>query len=451
MGDFPGTCTNVNNVNVMRAFKAFSGVLLVLLLGVGLSTPAAVAEDAEFVMGKNSLVNTGKDNGFSERNLVDNDDPHWGWEMGDFLVSGFTRVTEDSQGTTVLLKNVGDTVTLRFELGQDIDNLNDTENLSVSEDKNGWDQKFGVSPQNFGRGMLIVKQTNHMNETNTELYRDFLSAKGSKDAVTKVDVFEEGDYEVALDYELKRPRLNVFGWKPAYSYSNYQVSFKFSVRNGNNMVFPMDLATGSELVNQAAAEKGFRLDLAKSRYLDIDLKRSTLNAGADGLVEDTRFNRPARDGSEYTEEGVYTITVRNRYTGSETVKTIYVGTDTILKAHAKTGLSLSEIKTMLDTGATIADDGSLIPAHTSLSESETNELLGDTTEESTPADQDTIDALESLESTDEAADESEHSGNGAIALIAILTLIGALSLLIAGFFYRRSQGINNTRSDQPEA
>src|SRR5699024_8417520 len=124
--------------------------------------------------------------------------------------------------------------------------------------------------------------------------------------------------------------------------------------------------------------------MAKSRYLDIDLKRSTLNAGADGLVEDTRFNRPARDGSEYTEEGVYTITVRNRYTGSETVKTIYVGTDTILKAHAKTGLSLSEIKTMLDTGATIADDGSLIPAHTPLSESETNELLGDTTEESTP-------------------------------------------------------------------
>src|SRR5699024_3379126 len=177
VGDFPCTFTNVNNVNVMRAFKAFSGVLRVLLLGVGLSTPAAVAEDAEFVMGKNSLVNTGKDNGFSERNLVDKDDPHWGWEMGDFLVSGFTRVTEDSQGTTVLLKNVGDTVTLRFELGQDIDNLNDTENLSVSEDKNGWDQKFGVSPQNFGRGMLIVKQTNHMNETNTELYRDFLSAK----------------------------------------------------------------------------------------------------------------------------------------------------------------------------------------------------------------------------------------------------------------------------------
>ena len=394
----------MNNVNLIRSFKAFSGVLLVLLLGIGLGSPTAVAEGAEFVMGKNSLVNTGKDNGFSGRDLVDKDDPHWGWEMGDFLVSGFTRITEDNHGTTVLLKNVGDTVTLSFELVQDIDNLNDSEKLSVSEDKNGWDQKFGVSEQNFGRGMLIVKQSNHMNESSTELYRDFLAAKGSKDAVTEVEVFEEGDYEVALDYELKRPRLEVLGWKPAYAYFNYQVSFKFSVRNGNNMVFPMDLATGSELVNQASTEEGFRLDLAKSRYLDIDLKRSTLNAGSDGLIEDTRFNRPARDGSEYTDEGVYTITVRNRYTGSETVKTIYVGTDTILKAHAKTGLPLSQIRTMVDTGATIADDGSLIPAEASSSESEINEPLDPASEESKPADQDNTDAEEPLESTDAADD-----------------------------------------------
>ena len=151
----------MNNVNFIRVFKALSGVLLVLLLAAGLSSPIAGAQDAEFILGKNSLVNTGKDNGFSERNLVDKDDPHWGWEMGDFLVSGFTRVTEDNHGKTVLLKNVGDTVALRFELGQDINNLNGTENLSVSEDKNGWDQKFGVEQQNFGRGMLIVKQTNH--------------------------------------------------------------------------------------------------------------------------------------------------------------------------------------------------------------------------------------------------------------------------------------------------
>ena len=439
------------SVNFIRVFKAFSGVLLVLILGIGIGLPTASAQDAEFVMGKNSLVNTGKDNGFSERNLVDKDDPHWGWEMGDFLVSGFTRVTEDSHGKTVLLKNVGDTVALRFELGQDINNLNGTENLSVSEDKNGWDQKFGVEQQDFGRGMLIVKQTNHKNESNTERYRDFLAAEGSKGADTEVKVFEEGDYEVALDYELKRPRVDVFGWKPAYSYSNYQVSFKFSVRNGNNMVFPIDLDTGSELVNEASTEAGFRLDLAKSRYLDIDLKRATLNAGADGLVEDTRFNRPARDGSEYTEEGVYTITVRNRYTDSETVKTIYVGTDTILKAHAKTGLPLSEIKTMLDTGATIADDGSLILADASSTESEIDEPLDATAEESTAADQNKTETVDPVEPTEGEADENERSGKANVALIAILSLIGVFLLLAAIFFYRRSQRVSNKRTDQTEA
>ena len=29
-----------------------------------------------------------------------------------------------------------------------------------------------------------------------------------------------------------------------------------------------------------------------------------------GLTEDVRFNRPARDGDQYTDEGIYTITVR---------------------------------------------------------------------------------------------------------------------------------------------
>src|SRR5699024_2607707 len=145
----------------MLFFQAFSCILLLLLLSAEISIPTAGTQDAEFVLEKNSLINPRKDNGFSERNFVDKDDPHWGWEMGDFLVSGFTRVTEDNHGKTVLLKNVGDTVALRFELGQDINNLNGTEKLSVSEDKNGWDQKFGVEQQNFGRGMLIVKQTNH--------------------------------------------------------------------------------------------------------------------------------------------------------------------------------------------------------------------------------------------------------------------------------------------------
>jgi ribonuclease HII len=76
-------------------------------------------------------------------------------------------------------------------------------------------------------------------------------------------------------------------------------------------------------------------------------KRETLAEGAVGLTEDVRFNRPARDGDRYTDEGIYTITVSNCYTGQETVKRIYVGTNKLLMAHMVTGMSIDEIRGLL--------------------------------------------------------------------------------------------------------
>ena len=125
------------------------------------------------------------------------------------------------------------------------------------------------------------------------------------------------------------------------------------------MVYPFDVTTGSELTNSSMTENGFRLDLAKSRYLKVNLKREVLSESADGLIEDTRFNGPARDGAEYTDEGIYTITVTNEYTGQFTVKKIYVGTNNVLKAHMTTGLSISEINNLVDQGAVISDDGTI--------------------------------------------------------------------------------------------
>jgi len=78
------------------------------------------------------------------------------------------------------------------------------------------------------------------------------------------------------------------------------------------MIFPFDVKTGAELTNTAITENGFYLDLAKSRYLDINIKKEVLKNGADGLTEDIRFNKPAKDGYEYIDEGIYTITVSNR-------------------------------------------------------------------------------------------------------------------------------------------
>lgn len=125
------------------------------------------------------------------------------------------------------------------------------------------------------------------------------------------------------------------------------------------MVFPFDVETGEELTNKSITENGFYLDLAKSRYLDINVKKEVLHEGATGLTEDVRFNKPASDGEKYTEEGIYTITVLNQYTGEETVKKIYVGTDSVLKAHMMTGYSIGDIQTLIQNGATIDKEGKI--------------------------------------------------------------------------------------------
>lgn len=409
-----------------RSYGKLSTVFLIALTVVFSSIAQASAEDSEYRLGKDSLVNTGKDNGYSKFDALDKNDVHWGWQLGDFYVSNFTRVTEADDGTTVFLKNVGDETALWFELEQDIDRLNDNDQLSIAEDKSGWDRRFQVEQQNFGRGMLIVKHTDYTNNSHTTVYSDFLVAKASKKAATKVGVFEEGDYEVALDYEIKKPRVNVFGWKPAYKYTDYQISFKFSVRNGNSMVFPFDVKTGDEMTNAATTASGFRLDLARSRYLDIDIKREVLNESEDGLVEDTRFNRPAKDGSEYTDEGTYTITVSNRYTGQETTKTIYVGTDDVLKAHAATGRSISSINAMLADGASIAADGSISPVEGPTIEAEfdeASELENDnvkTGENGTP----------SMDGADGALADADAPWLSTKVLVSTFGIAGATLLLV---------------------
>jgi len=349
------------NNKIRKRLPATFILVLILLSLFPLQAFAEEAKTERYTWGKEYLVNAGKDNGYSEENALDKDDPHWDWNLGEFYVEGYTRQTKGDDGTILFLKNVGDTVTLWFSLEQDINCLNGNEKLTISEDKDGWDKALGVDQQNFGRGMLIVKHTDYQNKTTVSTYHDFLAANATTTADTTVDVFEEGDYEIALDYEVKKAPLDIFGWKPFPSYYNYRVTFKFSVRNGNCMVFPFDVKTRAELTNESVTENGFYLDLAKSRYLDIDIKKENLKDGADGLVEDVRFNKPAKDGNEYTDEGIYTITVSNRYTNRETTKVIYVGTNDILKAYVVTGLSIREIEDQLAAGATIAADGTIIP------------------------------------------------------------------------------------------
>lgn len=286
------------------------------------------------------LTETGVSNGYSGDKKIGADDPHYGWKLGRFCVSGYTRVTEDKDGTPVFLKVVGDKVAFRFYLEQDIDQLNGKKGVSIAADPKGYDEYFGIQKTDFKRGALIVRQITHENyEKEPTLYVDFLSASEEINANTMVELFEEGDYEVALDYEIKSP-----GLLGITAYNDYRMYFKFSVRNGNCMVYPFDVATGAELQNTAITENGFYLDLARSRYLDINVKRSVLLEGSSGITEDERFNRPAKDGDQYTAEGIYTISVNNRYTGESTVKTLFVGSDELLQQYVANGFAADRLK-----------------------------------------------------------------------------------------------------------
>lgn len=355
-----------------RSRRLLSVLLFVLVLVSFFPFRASAEEDGNDPVDPNQLyylgspVNTGKDNGFSKKDPIKEGDPHYGWELGRFFVSGYTRVNASDSKNPVFLKNVGDTVTLWFNLTQDINKLNGSDVSKISSDTDGYDEYFGINKTNMGRGTLIIRHTDYQNATGKpQVYTNYLSAL-TVGANTKVELCEEGDYEVALDYEIKTTKINVdkfLFWdthvRMIPSYTNYRIYFKFSVRNGNCMVFAFDNKTGDELLNGTTTENGFRLDLANSHYLNIDIKKEIMNNSGDGLVEDTRFNRPAKDGDVFDEEGIYTITVQNQYTNRKTEKVIYVGNNDVMKATVANDLDLVEVVDLISKGATINTDGTM--------------------------------------------------------------------------------------------
>ena len=310
-----------------------------------------------------------KSEGYQGSASMDNDDPHFGWEIGQFFVGGFTDYEDDTKGNPIFLKNNGDKLSLWFELQQDINKCYGNNAIRVIADTQGSDAYFEVpggvnKTTDFGRGALIIRKTNPDRTKGTpQIYTNYLEASASTDAITKVDLLEEGDYEVALDYAVKFDKTHILGKSILPETAKYRIFFEFSVRNGNSMIFLFDKGTGSELSSGSFTENGFRIDYANSQYLRVNVRREVLKDGFDGLTEDTRFNSVATDGDEFTDEGLYTITVTNRDLGNidPTVKRVYVGTDNIMKAYMVNNLSISEIKEMLALGATITDEGIIIP------------------------------------------------------------------------------------------
>lgn len=392
----------------------------------------ANAEEQAFYFGSPKKAKT--DTGYSEHETIEEDDPHYGWELGQFYVSGFTAVQRGDEN--VFLKTVGDKVALNFRLDQDINHLNSNDKLTISDDKNGYDQEFGIekSESGFGHGTLIVRQTDYQNARSApQVYTDYLTGI-TVGADTQVGLYEEGDYEVAFDYEIKNDVRTAGGLGPiprislVPEYSNYTIRFKFSVRNGNTMVFLFDADNGSELTNESTAPNGFTIDLARSRYLGINVKREVLS----GDHFDVRFNAPAADGAEYTDEGIYTITANNPTTGQTTEKIIYVGSDPQLKAYAVNGYSLDQIREKVSQGAKINDDGSITWPET------TSEAFDDAVSSVSQAGEERGSSAVQL--------EGRKAGINSVILVVLVVVVFGVVVTT----WRRRAGRDNSSADDSE-
>lgn len=396
-----------------------------------------------------SKVRTDKYEGYYGTATIKSKDPHYGWNLGQFFVSGYTDSVKDADSNIVFLKNAGDRVTLWFKLEQDINCLNHNDSITIMDDPAGFDQYFETPPTDFGHGALIVRKTNYENVTEKpQIYTNYLEAVATAGTNTKVDLFEEGDYEVALDYAINYDKTKVLG-KPVLSeQAHYRIYFRFSVRNSNSMFFPRDAKTTSELANNAITANGFYLDLANSKYLQLNIVRQVLKDGAGGLSEDVRFNKSAKEGDLYTDEGIYTITVTNIYTGKSTTKQICVGENNILRAYMVTGISISEIKDKLAAGATIADDGTIIEPISATAETQQTEEPAEEENEIKETDTSTgLKPTETVSFTIEETDSGDEVADIKTKLNPVLMFSLVLIVAATVFFAVRSNKENANKDD----
>lgn len=299
-------------------------------------------------------------NGFDEATAIGSEDPHNDWTLGKFYVSGYTDYIVDEDGCPVFLKVPGDKAALWFLLENELDKCNGRTDVKVEYIQSGSDIYFGTPTiNNFGRGALIIRKTDKNNNKERYIYTNYLEASATAGANIRVDLFEEGDYEVALDYQLHYDKPFVFGTTTTKTLT-YRVFFKFKVRNGDISAFLRDVDTNQFITNANVAENGFYIDVANSQYLNLSIKREVLSESLDGLVEDTKFTGVAKEGRHYTDEGIYTVTVKNQATGDTLTKRVYVGNGDILKAHMVTGISISEINERVASGAYIDENGYII-------------------------------------------------------------------------------------------
>lgn len=410
-------------------------------------------------------------NGFANARLIEADDPHADWSIGKFYVSGFTSY-KDENGTPVFLKVPGDKAALWFHLDQEIDKCDGDTGVRVEYTSSGSDTGFGTKTiKDVGRGMLLIKKTAKNHTSERQIYTNYLEASATTGANTRIDLFEEGDYVVALDYQLHYDKPFVFGTTTTKTLA-YQIKFEFKVRNGDISAFIRDAKTNQFIKNGNVAENGFYIDVAESKYLDMHIERYVLTEGLDDLVEDVKFSGEAQEKRHYTEEGIYTVRVTNEATKNSIEKTIYVGNRDIMRAHMATGMSISEINERLAAGATIDENGEIVepepepepeigtePVGESEQESQTtpeessektegNEAIQNSTQGTSKEDASVTKGGDSQEINSETVAEanSEKNGIGMYVAFAVILVIG-VAVFVA---LRKNKGGAATKKEDGE-
>lgn len=258
------------------------------------------------------------DNTYKKREAIKSNDKHFGFDLGQFVISGYTRIEDDGQGNLLVIKGEDDEVRLTFELRQDINDLKGKENVRIHDDADGSDEELGYArpKDGFGKGMLLWRFTDNTGyKSPVKAHKDYLVALTSDASEKEIIMNEEGDWTIALDYEI------AYSAFPGNAYGQYTIRMNIRVRNANCMAYLREVDTGRELKNDGTTTKGFYIDLANSKYLKVDVSRTNIGEN------DVRNNSPYTDGTSFTENGVYTVTVMNEYTGASTVKTITVNAD----------------------------------------------------------------------------------------------------------------------------
>ena len=115
-------CWMDREVLSMKRRRVVSFLLTVMMLVSGIRFPIAKAEETYSTAG--TLIETGRDNGYSGSNKVEKGNLHYGWSLGNFTISGFVRKETGAFGLTTFYVREGDTgFKLSYKLNYSLDKL----------------------------------------------------------------------------------------------------------------------------------------------------------------------------------------------------------------------------------------------------------------------------------------------------------------------------------------